>query len=303
MQRCLHRSKPVPATRVACIAPLTQSKIRPGWRGRSNYLAWQSRLILPELGQRVVEVGCGAGNFTGKLLDRDVVVALDLEPECIELLRRAVSRPNQSAQFCLRSRPALHSRISRSFQPDSCVCTNVLEHIEDDRRALAAMAEILAPKGKLVLWVPAFQLLFGPMDRQLGHFRRYRPRDITRLAGLTGLRLNKIHYVNSVGFFLWWASSHLIRQHSLTETQIDIFDRLIAPWLSRLETVDAPAFRTIVVRGAPEALTQRHQPVFAMRSRITALYSFMRAGLRFSGAGIIAASRADWSRLTAEACT
>ncbi len=207
----------------------------------NNYLAWQSRLILPELGRRVVEVGCGAGNFTGKLLDRDVVVALDLEPECIERLReRYPGQTNLHSFVCDPTSPAFAD--FGDFQPDSCVCTNVLEHIEDDRRALAAMAEILAPKGNIVLWVPAFQILYGPVDRQLGHFRRYRPPDITRLAGLTGLRLNKIHYVNSVGFFLWWVSSHLIRQHSLTETQIDIFDRLIAPWLSRLETLTPPPF-------------------------------------------------------------
>jgi SAM-dependent methyltransferase len=207
----------------------------------NNYLAWQSRLILPELGQRVVEVGSGAGNFTGKLLDRQIVVALDLEPECIERLRRRYPGQPNLHSFVCDPTSASFADLAK-FQPDSCVCTNVLEHIEDHRRALAAMAEILAPQGKIVLWVPAFQRLFGPMDRQLGHFRRYRRADIVRLASLTGLRLQKMHYVNSIGFFLWWASSHLIRQRHVTENQIGIFDRLVPPWLSRLESLAPPPF-------------------------------------------------------------
>jgi hypothetical protein len=107
---------------------------------------------------------------------------------------------------------------------------------------LEAMAAILEPRGTIVLWVPAFQALYGSMDRRLNHYRRYRQKDVVRLADRTGLHLKKIHYVNSAGFFLWWASSHILRQQSVTGTQIDIFDRLIAPWLSRLELLIPPPF-------------------------------------------------------------
>lgn len=206
-----------------------------------NYLAWQSRLILPELGRRVVEVGCGAGNFTGQLLDREQVVALDVDSECVERLRqRYPGRPNLHVLVCDPVNSSFGD-LAR-FHSDSCVCTNVLEHIEDDRAALAAMAEILEPRGKIVLWVPAFQALFGPMDRRLDHHRRYRRRDLVRLAGQAGLRVRKLHYLNLAGFFLWWASSHILRQESLLEMQIDIFDRLIVPWLSHLERLAPPPF-------------------------------------------------------------
>ncbi len=206
-----------------------------------NYVAWQSRLILPELGQRVVEVGCGAGNFTGELLDREAVIALDPEPECIEYL--SARYPNQSNLRALVCDPcsASFADLAR-FHPDSCVCSNVLEHIQDDQRALAAMAAIIEPRGRIVLWVPAFQALYGSMDRRLNHYRRYRRKDLVRLAERTGLHLTKIQYVNIAGFFLWWASSHILRQQSVTGTQIDIFDRMIAPWLSRLEALTPPPF-------------------------------------------------------------
>src|SRR5580698_4597621 len=60
-----------------------------------NYFEWQSQMVLRELGQRVVEVGCGIGNFTERLLDREIVIALDIEAECIERLQmRYPSQPN-----------------------------------------------------------------------------------------------------------------------------------------------------------------------------------------------------------------
>jgi len=206
-----------------------------------NYLAWQARLILPELGQRVVEVGCGAGNFTGYLLDREIVIALDSEPACLQRLGERL--PRQPNLEIVLDDPCSGSFLNLArFAPDSCVCTNVLEHIADDSGALQAMAQILQPKGRIVLWVPAFQSLFGGMDVQLGHHRRYRRQDIAQLAARTGLRVRKLHYVNSAGFFLWGASSHLLRQRAVTEGQVIIFDRCIAPWLSRLESLVPPPF-------------------------------------------------------------
>lgn len=206
-----------------------------------NYLAWQARLILPELGSRVVEVGCGAGNFTCRLLDRKIVVAVDSEPECLDRLRERY--PQQPNLEIVVDDPSSDSFLDLArFAPDSCVCTNVLEHIADDRRALQSMARILRPRGTIALWVPAFQSLFGPMDVRLGHFRRYRRRDVQALAHLTGLTIRKLHYVNSAGFFLWGASSHLLRQPAVTEQQVLIFDRWIAPWLSRLENLWPPPF-------------------------------------------------------------
>jgi hypothetical protein len=59
------------------------------------------------------------------------------------------------------------------FHPDCCICLNALEHIEDDRQALHGMASILSAGGVVVLLVPAFPMLYGPIDSNLGHYRRY----------------------------------------------------------------------------------------------------------------------------------
>ena len=56
---------------------------------------------------------------------------------------------------------------------DLVVAFDVLEHIEDDVRAVIQIHRILKPKGCFIFTVPAFPFLFGSHDRALRHKRRY----------------------------------------------------------------------------------------------------------------------------------
>jgi len=206
-----------------------------------RYFAWQSRLAGRELGRRVVEIGCGLGNFTETLLDRELVVALDAEPACIErLLQRYPGRANLHAFSC--EAPSACFTQLRRFDPDSCVCLNVLEHIADDAEALRAMAAILPRGGRIVLLVPAFPSLYGPIDRDLGHYRRYRRQSLRHVAQLAGLAVKKMHYLNTAGFFAWWANSHIFRRREQSARQIAFFDDVVVPVMSRLEDAVRPPF-------------------------------------------------------------
>lgn len=203
----------------------------------ANYFAWQSRLVSRHLGRRVVEVGCGIGNFTGMLLDRDVVVAVDVEPACVQSLReRYPGRAN------LHAFVAEDIRGFARFAPDSVVCLNVLEHIADDGEALRRMASILSPGGVIVLLVPAFPELFGPIDRNLGHYRRYTRKSLAKLAAECGLHVRRTHFMNSLGFFGWWLNARILRREEQSEAQIALFDRIAVPVMSRAEALLPPPF-------------------------------------------------------------
>lgn len=209
-----------------------------------NYLAWQKRLVEREIGRRVVEVGCGVGNFTQSLLDRDVVIALDIEPYCIERLRQRYAGRDNLHTFVLDALDPHDEAFARvaALQPDSCVCLNALEHIKDDYQALVRMRSLLTPGGVVVLLVPAFQSLYGPTDRNLGHFRRYSRRSLCEVAAAAGLRVRKLHYFNFAGFFGWWLNARVFRHEAQSAVQIAAFDRLIVPVLSRAESVVPPPF-------------------------------------------------------------
>jgi SAM-dependent methyltransferase len=202
-----------------------------------NYFAWQARLVTRELGQRVVEVGCGIGNFTQFLLDRELVVSVDIEPACIARLKERYPRQDN-----LRAEVAYDLAPLARFHPDSCVCLNVLEHIEDDQHVLRDMASILPAGGVIVLIVPAFPVLYGPIDGNLGHYRRYTRASLGALTAATGLGVERSHYFNAIGFFGWWANAHIFRRQAQSEGQIRIFDRYLVPFLSRLEAMAQPPF-------------------------------------------------------------
>jgi SAM-dependent methyltransferase len=206
-----------------------------------NYFAWQSSLVCRELGRRVLEVGCGLGNFTGALLDREAVIAVDVDPACVERLKqRYACQKNLHVFLCDVSSPEFRALVR--FRPDSCVCLNVLEHTADDAAALEAMAALLSPGGVIVLLVPAFPCLYGPIDRNLGHYRRYTRGAMRRLAERARLRIRKMQYFNCLGFFGWWANAHLLKRSAQSERQIHLFDRYIVPAIAVLERLVPPPF-------------------------------------------------------------
>ncbi|HVO98667.1 MAG TPA: class I SAM-dependent methyltransferase [Bryobacteraceae bacterium] len=207
----------------------------------TNYFSWQHRLAARRLGRRVLEIGCGIGNFTSLLLDREAVLAIDAEPSCIEKLRaRFADQLNLQAITCDAASPQFRSLVE--FKPDSCVCLNVLEHIEDDREALRGMAEVLVPGGVAVLIVPAFPALYGPIDELLGHHRRYTRASIAALAKSAGFRLREAHYFNAIGFFGWWINAHVLKRRAQSAAQIEFFDRYVVPFSSRAEKLLHPPF-------------------------------------------------------------
>jgi SAM-dependent methyltransferase len=206
-----------------------------------NYFAWQNRLVTREIGQRVVEVGCGFGNFTRLLLDREVVIAVDKEPDCVEQLTKRYPNQKNLQTFVCDASEGPFAVLAR-FRADSCVCLNVLEHMQDDQKALEDMASILVPGGVIVLILPAFAALSGPIDANLGHLRRYRRGSIRRIANGAGLRIKQMHYMNVVGFFGWWVNSRILRREAQSAFQISIFDKFVVPVASRLEGWLTPPF-------------------------------------------------------------
>lgn len=207
----------------------------------ANYFAWQHRLVIREVGRRVIEIGCGIGNFTRLMLDREAVLAVDVETGCVERLQQSFpERPNLRAIACDVMAPEFGEL--QSFRADSCVCLNVLEHLEHDRDALRRMADVLIPGGVVILLVAASPSLYGRIDERLGHYRRYTRASISRLATEAGLRMKTCYYLNAIGFFGWWTNSHILKREAQSPAQIEFFDRYIVPVASRIESLVRPPF-------------------------------------------------------------
>ncbi len=78
---------------------------------------------------------------------------------------------------------------------------DVLEHIEDDVGFLKLMGQKLAPGGKILLTVPAFQALWSSEDAEAGHYRRYTARQVKEAAAKAGFAVAYAGYFFGFLFF------------------------------------------------------------------------------------------------------
>jgi SAM-dependent methyltransferase len=193
----------------------------------------------PFVGRRVLEVGSGTGSMTLYLATRERVVATDLDPEYVELLRRRFSgKPNVEVRSLDLAALGRDGFAPRSF--DTIVCANVLEHVADDNGALRAMHEVLEPDGRVILIVPALRQLYGEIDRAIGHYRRYSRSEVTEKLAGEGFVVEHAHYFNTLGVPGWFLNARVLGRRSVPGFQARINDWLVP--LLRLECRLHPPF-------------------------------------------------------------
>lgn len=83
---------------------------------------------------------------------------------------------------------------------DLILCLDVMEHIEKDQEFVEYLKTLLAPNGKLILTVPAFESLWSGEDYVSNHVRRYRLKQLKNILIKAKFHIKKISYFN---FFLF----------------------------------------------------------------------------------------------------
>ena len=142
---------------------------------------------------RILEIGCGTGHNLAMLGEFGKVDALELDEEARGIAEQRLGRKVMSSPL-----PELAQVAERHY--DLIGAFDVVEHIDDDRAALASIAARLKPGGKLVVTVPAHQWMWSAHDVVNHHKRRYSRPALQRLIEGSPLRLERIGYFNSLLF-------------------------------------------------------------------------------------------------------
>ncbi len=171
----------------------------------------------------LLDFGAGVGTFAKRMRARGLKV------DCVEP-DTAQSASLQASGF------SVHAGLEQI--PDAAYARiyslNVLEHIEHDVEALKQLRRILQPGGKLLIYVPAFQLLYTSFDAEIGHFRRYTRAGLVVKLRAAGFTVESAEYVDSLGFFAWLLLKFLPRKSGgLNPNAVAFYDRVGFP-LSRL---------------------------------------------------------------------
>jgi 2-polyprenyl-3-methyl-5-hydroxy-6-metoxy-1,4-benzoquinol methylase len=197
-----------------------------------NYLEWIADRCKPHLGQRVLEVGAGTGSITARYAKGRDVVALERSQWCIDEMRKKFAGdPNITVRHA-----DLLELVDEGIRFDSVVLLNVLEHIEDDVAALEMLRGLLVPGGRIVLYVPALNGLYGAWDRKAGHYRRYAPWRMRQVFAAAGLVEVEMRYMNFLSLPPWWLFSHSDVEKS-SAGKLSLWDRTGIAIGRRLESV------------------------------------------------------------------
>lgn len=161
------------------------------------------QLLPAAAGATVLDAGCGAGGTLRELKNRGVAraVGFDFSPLALKTARERA--PGAVLNADLTRLPF----ADRAF--DLVYCADVIEHIPDDRAAVAEIARVLKPGGRVGIAVPAFQELWTEHDDANHHQRRYRRGQLVALVEGAGLTIERSSYLNMTlgvpiaGYRLW----------------------------------------------------------------------------------------------------
>ena len=168
-------------------------------------------------GSRVLDIGCGSGRHTAAVHDLGKSFVVGADPNQNDL-QQAHSRlrlhekmgSGKGGSWSLSAADVLQLPFDASCF-DIVICSEVLEHVHNDQRALSELMRVLKPSGNLVVSVPRRwpELIcwaLSPTYRNTpgGHLRIYHSERLITLVQSTGLKHRHTHYAHSLHTPYWW---------------------------------------------------------------------------------------------------
>jgi 2-polyprenyl-3-methyl-5-hydroxy-6-metoxy-1,4-benzoquinol methylase len=138
----------------------------------------------------ILEIGAGYGSMTGMLSNFGTVNAIEPYADAVSYLQ---------AKLKVKTYLGTFESFNETQRYDLITCFDVLEHIEDDKKALSKMAALVNDKGFLVLTVPAYKFLWNRHDEINHHYRRYSKKELLKKIP-RDLSIKKISYFNTLLF-------------------------------------------------------------------------------------------------------
>lgn len=212
-----------------------------------NYNLWILSLFATYIGESLLEIGTGQGNFKRYLPEVKYYLSTDIDAEVIQ---RAQQRDPKGCYLQADVTAPNWCELVGAQPIDTILCINVLEHIANTAAAVHNLMRILQPGGHLLLFVPAFPALYSEMDRLAGHVMRYRKQDIQQLFADQPARIVRLGYFNAIGGVGWWVNQYFPHKNLDSQAinrQIEFFDRYVVPIAKRVDYVTHAFFGQSVI--------------------------------------------------------
>ena len=202
-----------------------------------NYNFWIIEKFSPFFGNRILEIGTGHGNFKKFISNYDLYVSCDIDKAVIQKAKN-----NDVSGIYMETDVCSNDFVSKmcDFGFDTIICVNVIEHIKNDKKAISNMMASLIHGGHLLLFVPAFQLLYNDLDLLAGHYRRYYKGNLLKLLRFDSCQIKLLQYFNSLGGIGWLMNrlfSHKDLDSANINRQMQLFDKYGVPISRKLDMI------------------------------------------------------------------
>ena len=196
-----------------------------------NFNRWMYNTIKPYCKGKVLEIGSGVGNISEYFIEDGFTIFLtDIRDSYCEVLRKNFAGRNtilgvENIDLVDNDFDAKYARHIGTF--DTVFALNVIEHIEDDKLAIANCKKLLAKGGNLIILVPAYQFLYNNFDKELYHFRRYLKKQMINLFNANDIPVIRSFYFNVFGILGWFMSGKLAKKKIIPAGQMRFYNKII----------------------------------------------------------------------------
>jgi SAM-dependent methyltransferase len=189
----------------------------------------------------ILDVGCGTGINYSVLAKHGDTFSTDASEEALAFSK------SRGTDGLARSDLELLPFANSTF--DIVTALDVLEHVDDDLKALDEILRVTAKRGVLVITVPAYGFLWSEHDEALHHRRRYAASELRNKLTNAGFEVERISYYITLLFFpillmrfiqsvtkksIQAKTSHIVLPGWLNSLLVGIlgFERLLLRWIN-----------------------------------------------------------------------
>ena len=179
--------------------------------------------------ESVVDFGAGTGTLA-EVWKKE----FGIKPICVEIDPQLIEQLEKKGF-------STYADINQiSLEITAIYSSNVLEHIEDDVEALRRLKNKMKEGGMLAIYVPALPFLFSDLDRNVGHFRRYKKNELIKKVSLAGFKIRTCYYNDCLGVLASLALRILGYKNKVglgSKKSLIFYDRFIYPISITLDKV------------------------------------------------------------------